>query len=188
VLPERRRTEQVIQRLGLRFSQVLSLEPVFWEWEPLTAGRHFQANIVPPSETDLAVLILWSRLGTPLPLDQFQGRITGRQVTGTEWEFEDALGGFQEHDRPDLLVYIKKAPINAFFEDPDDPRIDDLREDKRRLDRFLKNWFWDEQAKVFKGSQRDFRDTSVFEEMLERHLEKLLSVKCALEALIRKFG
>ncbi len=179
VLPERRRTEQVIQRLGLRFSQVLSLEPVFWEWEPLTAGRHFQANIVPPSETDLAVLILWSRLGTPLPLDQFQGRITGRQVTGTEWEFEDALGGFQEHGRPDLLVYIKKAPINAFFEDPDDPRIDDLREDKRRLDRFLKNWFWDEQAKVFKGSQRDFRDTSVFEEMLERHLEKLLSMKCA---------
>jgi hypothetical protein len=118
VLPERNRASQVIQRLAQRFSQVLSLEAVFWEWEPLTAGKHFQANILPPSATDVVVVVLWSRLGTPLPMEEFRGRISGNQVTGTEWEFEDALGGYRDQGRPDLLVYIKKAPVDARFEDP----------------------------------------------------------------------
>lgn len=37
-------------------------------------------------------MILWSRIGSPLPKEEFPGRISGNQVTGTEWEFEDALG------------------------------------------------------------------------------------------------
>lgn len=53
-------------------------------------------------------------------------------------------------------------------------RPDAIREDKRHLNRFLKTWFWDEKEGVFKGSQREFADTLAFEEMLERHLEKLL--------------
>lgn len=174
VLPERHRASQVIERLAQRFGGALSLEPIFWEWEPLTAGKHFQENIVRPSTTDVVVMIVWSRLGTPLPKEEFIGRISGKQVTGTEWEFEDALGGYQDEARPDLLVYIKKAQVEARFDDPDDPRLDAIREDKRRLNSFLKTWFWDKKAAVFKGSQRDFSDTSVFEEMLERHLEKLM--------------
>lgn len=173
VLPERHRACQVIERLGQRFGEALSVEPVFWEWEPLTAAKHFQENIVPPSTTDVVVMILWSKLGTLLPKEKFAGRISGNQVTGTEWEFEDALGSYQETKHPILLVYVKKAPVEARFDDPDDPRLDAIREDKRRLNRFLKTWFWDEKEAVFKGSQRDFADTSTFEDMLERHLEKL---------------
>ena len=83
---------------------------------------------------------------------------------------------------PDLLVYIvyiKRAPLNTQYNDPDDPRIDEARDEKRRLDRFIKSWFWDEYAGIPKGSQRDFSDTSGFEEMLEQHLEKLLLTKFA---------
>jgi hypothetical protein len=174
VIPERIRAGQVIKRLAQRFSDVLSVEPTFWESEPLTAGKHFQANIATPSQTDAVVTILWSRLGTPLPKDQFPGRISGNQVTGTEWEFEDALGGYRDARRPELFVYVKKAPVEARFDDPDDPRIDAIRRDKRRLNEFLKTWFWDEKEDVLKGSQREFTDTSMFEEMLERHLERFL--------------
>jgi hypothetical protein len=174
VLPERHRVSQVIERLGRRFRDALTLEPIFWEWEPLTAGKHFQENIKKPSTADVVVMVLWSRLGTPLPREKFIGRILGGQVTGTEWEFEDALGGYRDTGRPELLVYIKKALVETRFDDPDDPHLDAVREDKRRLNRFLKTWFWDEKGSVFKGSRREFGDTSTFEEMLERHLEKLL--------------
>jgi len=174
VLPERHRASQVIERLARRFSSVLSLEPIFWEWKALTADEHFQKNIDAPSTTDLVVMILWSKLGTPLPKQEFAGRITEKQVTGTEWEFEDAIGGYRENGRPTMLVYIKEAPVNATFDDPDDPRLDEIREHKRRLNSFLKEWFWDKEEAAYKGSKREFANTSIFEEMLERHLEDKL--------------
>ena len=174
VLPERHRAGQVIKRLARRFSSVLSLEPIFWEWKALTADEHFQKNIDAPSTTDLVVMILWSKLGTQLPKQEFAGRITEKQVTGTEWEFEDAIAGYREKQRPTMLVYIKEAPVNATFDDPDDPRLDEIREHKRRLNSFLKEWFWDKEEDAYKGSKREFANTSIFEEMLERHLEDKL--------------
>ena len=38
-----------------------------WEHEPDAGSGHFQNAVEPPSAFDIVVLILWSRLGTPLP-------------------------------------------------------------------------------------------------------------------------
>ncbi|HYV03106.1 MAG TPA: ATP-binding protein, partial [Blastocatellia bacterium] len=173
VLPERHRSSQVIARLAQRFGSELALEPIFWEWEPLTADKHFQENIIPPSTTDVVVMILWSKLGTLLPIEKYRGRISNKQVTGTEWEFEDALGA-PESSRPTMLVYIKKAPYKIEIINSKDKRSDEIKENMERLECFLKTWFWDEKESVYKGSQREFTDTSVFEEMLERHLDRFL--------------
>ncbi len=100
VHPERVRAEQIIEVLARQFAEAFPVEPVLWEWQPVTAGEHFQATITPPSGTDVVVVILWSRLGVPLPVERFKGKLSGGRVTGTEWEFEDALASYREHKTP----------------------------------------------------------------------------------------
>jgi hypothetical protein len=67
VNPERRRAALVVERLAKDFSRFFEIKPILWETEPMLASGHFQDAITPPSETDILVLILWSRLGTLLP-------------------------------------------------------------------------------------------------------------------------
>ena len=90
VRPERLKAEQIVARLDREFAYHFHVEAVLWEREPLVATHHFQdpENIPQPRGTDIVVVILWSRLGVPLPEDRFRGAISGRPVTGTEWEFE----------------------------------------------------------------------------------------------------
>src|SRR5262245_55193683 len=90
VRSERLIAERVVQQLAREFTYHLRLEAVMWEREPLVASEHFQTSIAQPSETDIVIVILWSRLGFPLPVDKFPGPLSAKAVTGTEWEFEDA--------------------------------------------------------------------------------------------------
>ena len=64
---------------------------------------------MPPRQTDLVIVILWSRLGYPLSTSEYLGPISGAAVTGTEWEWEDALAGHRKNAVPDLLLYRKTA-------------------------------------------------------------------------------
>src|ERR1700735_1099087 len=122
VRPERLRAEQIIARLDREFAYRFRVEAVLWEREPLVASRHFQdpENIPRAGSMDIVVMILWSRLGVPLPGEQYRGALSGREVTGTEWEFEDALAVARERGVPDLLLYRKTARISADLDDDDD--------------------------------------------------------------------
>jgi hypothetical protein len=64
---ERRRASLVITRLAREFKRFYDIKPVLWEYEPMLSSGHFQDIIDPPSDVDILILILWSRLGTPLP-------------------------------------------------------------------------------------------------------------------------
>src|SRR5580698_188932 len=97
-----------IERLAQEYARFLKVEPYLWEFEAMVASGHFQDSIEPPSAFDVVVLIVWSRLGTSLPertpVREYRG-IDGRSpVTGTEWEFEDALVASQKSGAPELLV------------------------------------------------------------------------------------
>src|SRR4051812_15743980 len=67
-----------------------------------------------PSECDIVVVILWTRIGTALPREVTKAD-GSCYLSGTEWEYEDAL---QSDRRPTILVYRRTdaAPI-----DPGDP-------------------------------------------------------------------
>ena len=73
VSAERRRAALVIQKLAKDYGRFFEIKPYLWEAEPMLASGHFQDAIVPPGETDIVVLILWARLGTPLPKAQYRG-------------------------------------------------------------------------------------------------------------------
>src|SRR5204863_7820717 len=116
VADERRRAALVISLLKREFARFLDISAVLWEYEPMLSSGHFQDIIDPPSSADIVVLILWSRLGTPLPARtakrEYRGLDDRVPVTGTEWEFEQALAARERRGgAPDLLVYrnFKKA-------------------------------------------------------------------------------
>ena len=117
VAEERRRAALVLGRLKRDFARFFELSPVLWEYEPMLAAGSFQDVILEPAKTDIVVVILWSRLGTPLPartsMREYRGLDGRAPVTGTEWEFENALGALRERQArdelptPDILVYKK---------------------------------------------------------------------------------
>jgi hypothetical protein len=61
---ERVMTARVVQRLQGWFGQSVKLQPIFWEHEPMRATTHPQEQIPLPSQCDIVVCLLWSRLGT----------------------------------------------------------------------------------------------------------------------------
>ena len=172
VRPERLIAEGVVRRLGREFFYYLRVEPVMWEREPLVASQHFQENITPPRDTDIVIVILWSRLGVELPIDKFVGPLSGKPVTGTEWEFEDALKSARERKLPDLLLYRKKAPVTGSLEDEEVVRQQLAQ--KRLVEDFIKSWFIDQNAQSFTAAFREFADAATLEELLETHLRELM--------------
>ncbi len=67
---ERDKARQVIAGLQLRYDQQVSLIPVLWEDLAIPATASFQEGIdlvlAEKHRIDIAVFILWSRLGSPL--------------------------------------------------------------------------------------------------------------------------
>lgn len=172
VRPERLIAQRVVERLGREFAYHFRVQPIMWEREPLVASHHFQENITPPRETDIVVVVLWSRLGVPLPVAEFPGPLTSKPVTGTEWEFEDALKANRERKSPDLLMYRKRAPVTGSLED--EAAVQQHLAQKRLVEEFIRVWFIDQNTQSFTAAFREFVDASEFEELLETHLRELL--------------
>ena len=174
VYEERAIANRVIDRLQSEYIGRVVLEPVLWEHEPLVATSTFQHQIVKPSDTDIMVSILWSRLGTKLPRD-FTRPDGSRYDSGTEYEFEEAIQGFQANGKPDLLVYRKMAPPSVRLDD--EQELMERLEQKKKLDDFVDRWFHDKAEGTLKAAFHAFESPSDFEELVENHLRKIIERK-----------
>jgi len=176
VRPERLKAEQIIARLNSEFAYHFRVEAVLWEREPLVATHHFQdeRNIPQPRGMDVVVIILWSRLGVPLPEDKFSGALSGRPVTGTEWEFEDALASARERGVPELLLYRKQAPPTADLYDR--KAVEERLAQLDLVEDFIGRWFRAEDGgQAFIAASHSFATATEFEEELYDHLHELLA-------------
>ncbi|MDT8450687.1 MAG: tetratricopeptide repeat protein [Wenzhouxiangellaceae bacterium] len=171
VFEERTLAQRVIERVQAEFAGRAVLEPVFWEHEPLLATDTFQTQITMPSEADIMVAILWSRLGTRLPKN-FTRNDGSRFESGTEFEFENAVEAFREHGKPQLLVYRKTARASVQLDD--EKALMDRVEQKRKLDDFIARWFHHTEDGSLKAAFHPFESPSEFEQVLERHLRKMV--------------
>ncbi|HEU4692394.1 MAG TPA: tetratricopeptide repeat protein [Vicinamibacterales bacterium] len=170
VAEERLIARRVIGRLEAQFGDALKLEPLFWEHEPLLATASFQEQVPRPSDADIAIVILWSRIGTVLPghIRRPDGSLYN---SGTEFEFEDAVEGFRRNGKPELLVYRKTARPNW----PADDALTAQRvAQKVALDGFIDKWFVDRASGAFTGAFHSFESPADFEELLEAHLTRII--------------
>jgi tetratricopeptide (TPR) repeat protein len=169
VAEERALAEIVFRRIGEEFADILQLSLVIWEHEPLFAHTGFQQQIERPSQCDLVVNILWSRLGTRLPSDF--ALVPGQPApTGTEFEMQDALSSFSKSGKPHLLIYRKVPGPQIGLGSPDyTERIAQYS----RLDEFCRRVFHNDDGAVV-VAHSTFTDSHDFERRLAEHVRRWL--------------
>ncbi len=179
VQEERLRSHLVVQKLARDYGRFFKIEPYLWEYEPMLASGHFQDAIEPPSASDIVVLVVYSRLGTALPertaAREYRG-IDGRSpVTGTEWEFEEALEAHKNRGAPDLLAYRKQGDPQASLADAGKRAEQERQWDA--LEGFWRRHF--EGGGVFLAGSSQFRTLEEFDAKLEADLVRIIEQKIA---------
>jgi tetratricopeptide (TPR) repeat protein len=170
VMAAREVTAQVAEKLAHEYARFCTIEPYLWEYEPMLASGHFQDSIDPPSRFDVVILILESRLGTPLPertaVREYRGMDGRTPVTGTEWEFEEALVAARAHGSPDILVYrsSKMAAVDTW----DAQRRQAVLRELEALDGFWSRHF--AHQGTFRGGYAKFNSLDEFSGKLEHDL------------------
>jgi hypothetical protein len=157
----------VAERLQFEFRGQIQLETYLWERSLLRATDTFQAQIVDISEADLALFILWARMGTPLPRDEFS-RLDGSQyASGTEYEFERARDAHERANAPEILCYLKTAEVRLSMKD----RVQRAQQvaELDAVSQFVDKWFRNADG-TFKSAFYNFEKTVQFEELLELHM------------------
>ena len=157
----------VAERLQFEFRGQIQLETYLWERSLLRATDTFQAQILDIQEADLALFILWSRMGTPLPLDQFSRRDGSQYASGTEYEFERARASNDARKTPEILCYLKTAEVRLSMKDRAF-RAEQVAE-LDAVSQFVDKWFRNPDG-TFKSAFYNFEKTAQFEEFLEVHI------------------
>ena len=169
VAEERALAEIVFRRLADEVGDAAQLELVIWEHEPLFAHTGFQQQIDRPSQCDLVVSILWSRLGTRLPAD-FAAEPGQEPPTGTEFEIVDALESYQRRGKPNLLIYRKiPAPQVGLGS----AEFAERSRQYQMLDEFCRRAFYDAQG-ALSVAHHTFSDSHEFERRLAEHVRRWL--------------
>ncbi|MCK9604975.1 MAG: AAA family ATPase [Methylomonas sp.] len=175
---ERLLTHRIIKRMQGEFGNKIELESIFWEQEPLLASADFQSQVPAASKTDIAVFVLWSRLGTPLSAELISRPDGSRYNSGTEYEFEDAINAFRQTGSPNILVYRKTADPVTPLKTKEDVLARLAQKDA--LDAFIERWFIDSEGS-FTAAFHPYASSAEFEEHLEEHLRKLILQSIANE-------
>jgi hypothetical protein len=179
VADERLRAELIVDKLAQEYGRYFTLESYLWEHEPMLASHHFQDAIDPPSKFDIVIMIVWSRLGVPLPertdVREYRG-IDGRvPVTGTEWEYEDALLAARERGAPDILAFrnAKPASVDALDLQARERAVEQLN----ALDAFWQRHFADRG--IFLAAYTQYQTLEEFASRMEESLRKLIERRIA---------
>ncbi len=180
VADERERAKSVVEELRRRYAGRLQLCAIFWEDIPLRASLSFQQGIdVVLSErgVDVAVFILWSRLGTPLghAIPKPDG---SSYRSGTEREWELMWSAFEKSGgvRPEIIVYTRKDE-SSFDESlrglPLTEKEEKLQQ-KKLVEHFIAEEFYDAEGGTNVSAFHTFDRPTTFAQRLRVHLQELL--------------
>ncbi len=70
-----------------------------------------------PSECDVVLVLFWSRMGTPLPHPEYQKDDKSPYLSGTEWEFWDAVNAERTNGKPITLIYRRTEKPDIDIDD-----------------------------------------------------------------------
>lgn len=172
---ERYICSRVIDRLKVEFARKATINAILWEHEPLIADASFQDQIPLPSETDIVIMMLWSRLGYRLP-SRYKEAGDTEAPTGTLFEFRNALKGRQNSKKrtPDIMVYRKNAEPPAPSVTDQESYLRAIQEWNKVEDFFNSQYFRDSVDGAFTGSYHSFQAADRFEQLLTVHLRKII--------------
>ncbi len=172
---ERSIVRRVIERISEDLPGNCVLIPV--DWTDRRARTAFLATLTPqqaierglpaPDKCSIVVVILWSRMGTPLDSAVYRKPDGNAYLSGTEYEYEIAAARARAYSRPRVLIFRRtKAPSVAL----DDP----LYEDKGRQWNLLKKFFarFEKPDGPWSGSYESYATPGEFEPLVEALLRK----------------
>ena len=162
----------------------VTLEAVAWD-KP-GAGAPMLATLTPqeaiaqglckPSECDIVVTIFWTRMGTPLP-KEWKKADGEPYLSGTEWEFLDAMQAANEKGKPEVLLY-RRTEVPAL-----------LTTDSEFMEKYQQ---WQQVEEFFdslrnpdgsiRQSHNAYDTPEQFEQGLERHFKGLIGRLLGLTA------
>jgi hypothetical protein len=173
-----------------RFRGHINIEIIAWD-QPgaavameagLTPQEAIAQGLPKPEDCDLAVIILWSRIGTQLPSDFELKQDGSPYLSGTEWEYLNALKGFRTNRKPAVWVYRRMGVPHP---DLDNPDYASIVEQWNKLKKFFST-FTNPDGTLAGGinsydAPDDFRQQ--FEQHLRDRLDNLLEILPAISPL-----
>jgi hypothetical protein len=142
-------------------------------WDTPGARVPLSANVTPqasvneflprPRDCDLTIVLLWGRLGTPLPADWADGE--GRAiVSGTVWELDDARSAGKS-----VWIYRKTGAPQVSI---DDPELAAKRAQLEAVNRFVGTQLADDGSLRF--GLHTFDDDEQLRDLLTEHLRHFI--------------
>jgi len=188
VADERDKARAVIARLASRYGDQVTLKPILWEDFALTADKPFQPGIddilSKNHGIDIAVFILWSRLGS-----EVGGSTTKENGTpyrsGTERELDLMLQArarsesdnkdTDEPVRPAILVYTRddKDALEEALKGRNTSELQNLIEQRGLVEAFIREEFHDAQGHNLRA-YHTYQKPPDFSGRLRVHLIELL--------------
>jgi len=185
VCDERALARTVLERLSQEYAlrRRIHIEEVSWD-DPgapvpmdahLTPQEAIDKRRPKPSQCDIVVVVLWSRMGTPLPPEHRKpdGR---RYVSGTEYEFCDAMDAAKRTGKPTTLVYRRTEEPKIGLGDRD---LDEKHRQYKAVQTFFAEFTSADGS--LRQSYAPYGSPSEFADNLERALRELIQVQ--IEAL-----
>ena len=181
---ERAKARQVIEQLQTAYTADLVLKPIFWEDLPLGADASFQAGIdLLLSErytVEIAIFIIWSRLGSPLgPPHRPDG---SAYRSGTEREFDFMLEARRRSGgkRPHILAYSRRDEDGftaALAARKSEEHLRELIDQHGMARDFVREVFHDEQGRNIRA-YHTYEKPFTFAARLKTHLRVFLEEAC----------
>ncbi len=180
VRDERMLARAVVEQIRVEraFRGRVDLECIAWD-QPgvevameagLTPQEAIKRGLPKPSKCDLVIVILWSRMGTPLPADDTKpGGAT--YLSGTEWEFQDAITAAKRSGQPAVWLYRRSQVPQVAF---DDPGFEEKRQQWDKVEAFFQG-FVGENGSLSGGVNR-YQTPDEFRRQFEQHLRDRLTV------------
>src|SRR5512147_701655 len=131
----------------------------------MTPKEAITAQLPKPSECDFVVVILWSRIGTPLPPEWVKPD-GSRYLSGTEWECLEAMEATKRFGKPDILIYYRTEEPKSGLGDPE---LDKKRDQFAKVKAFLKSF--ENPDGSIRGSLTPYETPDRFRQKLEKHLQ-----------------
>ncbi|HRW60802.1 MAG TPA: NACHT domain-containing protein [Defluviicoccus sp.] len=164
---------ELAYRSGLR--DELALQVIAWDDPaariPMLATETPQDSVNAarprPADCDIVIVILWSRMGTPLP-DTTLKPNGARYLSGTEWEYEDAVNSPRKPP-PQVLLFRRTEKPRVELDDPD---FDEKRAQFRAVNDFFAR-FRNPDGSI-KAGVNEYATPAEFKELLRQHLDEIL--------------